>query len=57
MVPSLHSKRTPKIIPVDEDRLGKAQKKLREQRTVDEIDGLNLPRYKLKNYFTENLYF
>ena len=48
-------KRTPKIIPVDEERLGKAQKKLREQRTVDEIDGLNLPRYKLKNYFTENL--
>ena len=27
-------KRTPKIIPVDEERLGKAQKKLREQRLL-----------------------
>lgn len=48
-------KRIPKIIPVDKNKLGSAQKKLRDTTTVDEIDGLNLPRYKLKDYLREDL--
>lgn len=47
--------RIPKSIPIERDLLGSSQKRLRDETTVDEIDNLNLPRYKLKDYLVDNV--
>ncbi len=47
--------RVPSTLNFKNSELGEAQALLRSEKTIEQIDELNLPRYRLKNYLKEDL--